>query len=291
MARLVHVDGELVPIDRATVSIQDRGFRYGDALFETMRAYGGELFEWDAHWDRLQRGSETIGLDHGLAQGDAAARIQETLAANEFSDAYVRLSVTRGVQGGRLTPAPTTDPTTIIVTEPLPRGGTRGQSIWDAPATCAIVDTAHVSSEALPSHLKSHNYLNGILAKREAAKQDADEALLLDDRGYLTEGTTTNLFFVDHGTLRTPAPTDHPLLPGITRRVVLELAEEQGIPVDVGSCQPGALTEASEVFVTNTTWEVRPVTAVDNHTYSVGGVTQQLISAFDERVELAYIDA
>ena len=104
--RRYHVDGEIVPASAATVSVEDRGFAYGDAAFETLRAYGGEVFRWDDHAARLADTCETLGLDHGLADADLKARINETLAANDLADAYVKLSITRGVQPGTLDPRP-----------------------------------------------------------------------------------------------------------------------------------------------------------------------------------------
>jgi len=123
--RTYHVDGDLVPAREATVSVDDRGFRYGDAAFETLRAYGGTVFAWDAHVERLERTCELLSLEHGLAAADLQARIDETLAANDLADAYVRLSITRGVQPGKLTPDPEVDPTVVVYVKPLPRAGSR----------------------------------------------------------------------------------------------------------------------------------------------------------------------
>src|SRR6056297_568401 len=120
---LYHVDGEIVPASEATVDVRDRGFLYGDAAFETMRAYGGEIFEWPAHADRLEETCSVLGLDHGIAADELARRIDETLAATDLGDAYVRLSITRGVQPGKLTPQTEVDPTVVIYVKPLPRGG------------------------------------------------------------------------------------------------------------------------------------------------------------------------
>ncbi|MFC4988934.1 MULTISPECIES: aminotransferase class IV [Saliphagus] len=284
--RLYHVDGELRPRSEATVSVEDRGFRYGDGAFETMRAYGGAVFEWAAHVDRLEATCEAIGLDHGLSRGDLRERIDETLAANDLLDAYVRLSITRGVQPGKLTPGPAVDPTVVVVAKPLPRGGLSGEAIWadDGPAALETVRTRRVPDEAIPAGAKTHNYLNGILARREL--HDADEALVRDGEGYVAEGATSNVFFVTGEGVRTPT-TDGPVLPGITRRVVMELAEEAEIPIEEGYYEPAAIREAEEVFLTNTTWEVRPVRTVDGIDREVGPVTELLARLYDERVETA----
>jgi len=283
-----HVDGELVPADEATVSVRDRGFAYGDAAFETLRVYGGTPFRWGAHTDRLARTCEILGFREAVPPADdLRSRVEETLAANGFSEAYVRLSVTRGVQPGKLTPDEDVDPTVVVVVKELPRGGQTGERVWEEPARLRTVETRRVPDAAIPARAKTHNYLNGILARLELRGTDADEALLCSPDGHLTEGATSNLFFVQDGVLRTPT-AELPLLPGITREVVCELAEEAGVPVETGRYEPGMLAEAAELFLTNSTWEVRPVTRVDGQDVPVGPVTRRLQARFDERVEALY---
>ncbi len=304
--RQFHVDGEVVAASEATVNVQDRGFLYGDAAFETMRAYGGEIFEWEAHATRLGDTCEVLGLDHGLATDDLRDRIDETLAANGLRDAYVRLSITRGIQPGKLTPGREVDPTVVIIVKSLPRGGRAGSPVFDGPATLQTVKTKRVPDAAIPARAKTHNYLNGILARLELRVTGADEALMVDSDGFVTEGATSNLFFVRDNALRTPSLVG-PILPGITRRVVLELAREEGIPVEEGRYHPDEIRSADEVFLTNSTWELRPVERVDglgmagtsdntekgdsdsnrgdNDGPAAGPVTTLLSRLFDARVE------
>jgi len=116
-----HVDGELVPAEAAAVSVRDRGFVYGDAVFETLRAYGGDVFRWDAHTDRLTASAEALSLDHGVSDAELKRRVDETLRANDLEDASVKLSVTRGVQSDTLTPDPEIDPTVVVQVTPRPR--------------------------------------------------------------------------------------------------------------------------------------------------------------------------
>ncbi|GAA0244292.1 aminotransferase class IV [Haladaptatus pallidirubidus] len=275
-----HVNGTLVPAEEASVSVRDRGFMYGDAGFETLRAYGGTIFEWDAHADRLQATCEALSIDHGIGD-DLKRRIDETLEANDLRDAYVKCSITRGVQPGKLTPGPADNPTVVVVASELPRGGENGESVWNAPASAELVETRRVPDHSLPAHAKTHNYLNGILARLET---DADEALMLDSEGSLAEGATSNLFFVREGVLHTPSLSG-PILPGITREVVLGLAEEMQIPVRTGRYRPADLRRADEAFLTNTTWEVRPVGRLDDSAFEIGTVTRELAAAFAALVE------
>lgn len=277
-----HVNGDLVPAEEATVRVDDRGFRYGDAAFETLRAYGGTVFAWEAHADRLRSTCDLLGIDHGISDDDLRDRIDDTLAANDLADAYVRLSITRGVQPGKLTPRPTTDPTVVIVVADLPRGGVEGDPVWDGPAAVEPVDVQKIPDAALPARAKTHNYLNGILARLDAP--DADEVLLCDTTGFVAEGSTSNLFFVRDGVLCTPG-LDGPVLPGITRKVVVELAGREDIAVEEGSYALADVRAADECFVTNSTWEVRPVERLGGTTYDVGPITTRLAGAFDEHVE------
>jgi len=283
--RTFHVDGTLVPESEATVSVRDRGFLYGDGVFETLRVYDGGIFQWEAHADRLARSLATLDFEETMPPvDDLRDRVLETVEANAFADAYARLSMTRGVQPGKLTPEPRVDPTITVVVSELPRGGMEGDSIWDGPATLRTVETRRIPSAALPAGAKTHNYLNGILARLDLQDSDADEAIVLDTDGNVTEGATSNLFFVDGGQLKTPS-TDLDLLSGITRDVVLDLAREEGFPVETGRYSVADVREADEVFVTNTTWEVRPVTAVDGRGVEVGPMTKLLAKLFDEHVE------
>lgn len=279
-----HVNGELVDAEEAAVSVRDRGFRYGDAAFETLRAYGGGLFEWSAHAERLGETCRVLGLDHGLADEDLRGRIEETLDANRLEDAYVRLAVSRGVQPGTLTPRPVDAPTVVVEVASLPRGGVGSTPVWDDPARARVVETRRVPDAAVPARAKTHSYLNGVLARLELRGTDDDEALLLDERGALTEGATSNLFLVEGDRLRTPA-LDGPVLPGVTRRVVIELARQAGYAVEETTLTPDRFATADEAFLTNTTWELRPMTAVDDVDLGVGPVTERLLKAFDALVD------
>ncbi|MFB6118355.1 aminotransferase class IV [Halosegnis sp.] len=282
-----HVDGDLVAREEATVHVEDRGFRYGDAAFETCRAYGGEVFAWERHRRRLANTCETLGMPDAVP-ADLAVRVAETLDANDLADAYVRVSVTRGVQPGKLTPREAVDSTVVIQVKPLPRGGVDSDPVWDGHATVQTVKTRRTPSAAVPADAKTHNYLNGIMARLELRRvtnegYQPDEALLRDIDGNLQEGTTSNIFFIDDGTLKTPATGE--LLPGITREHVLELAADESFPVETGTYSVDDLREADEAFLTNTTWELRPIDEVDGLQVGSGPVTNLLRRLYDQRVE------
>ncbi|MFB9825360.1 aminotransferase class IV [Halobaculum roseum] len=286
-----HVDGDLVPATEASVSVTDRGFQYGDAAFETVRAYGGTLWRWDAHVERLFGSLDALGMpadEMGLSALDLQARVRGTLRANDLADAYVRLSVTRGETAGFAPPAAgETDPTVVVLVKPLPRGGSPdagGESVWDGPATLQTVKTRRVSDRAIPSDAKTHNYLNNVLARVETRVTGADEAVMLDDDGRVAECATANLFFVDDDAIRTPS-LDGPVLPGVTRAEVLDIAREEGFPIEEGAYTPDDVRGADEAFIASSIREIRPVGTYDGVEIGGGPVTTLLSRLYDERVE------
>ena len=214
---------------------------------------------------------------------DLDDRIDETLAANDLSEAYLRVSVTRGVQPGKLTPDERVDPTVVVYVDALGRGGTAGDPVWDAPAAVERVRTRRVPDAALPAGAKTHNYLNGILARLELRGRDADEALMCDTDGYAAEGATSNVFFLEDGALRTPELGS--VLPGITRETTIELAEQAGLTVETGRYAVERICDADEAFLTNTTWEIRPIARLGEREIGGGPTTRRLREAYDELVE------
>jgi len=299
--RTYHVDGELVPADAATVHVEDRGFAYGDAAVETLRAYGGEVFRWSDHAERLASTCEALALDHGLDDAELKRRVDETLAANDLSDAGVRLSITRGRQPGGFGPEPPldpraeADPTVVVVVWPAARGGVGSAPAHDGPAALQTTKTRTVSDRAVPADARTHNRLNRILARLELRVTGADEALVLDADGHVAEGAAATLFFADGTGLKTPS-LDGPVLPGVVREVVIEIADAEGIPVEEGTYTPSDVREADEVFLTNTRWELRPVRTVDGIDVGsdgegvAGALTTLLSRLFDRHVEERHYD-
>lgn len=285
MTGWAYVDGTVTPADEAVIPVRDRGWLYGDAVFETIRVYGETPFAWRAHLDRLNRSSAAIDLSPVPDADDLWQAVATTLETAGYEDAYVRLSVTRGVQLGRLTPQESTSPTIVVLAEPLPRGGVAGTSVWNEPATATVADTRRVPTAALPAHAKTHNYLNGILARLEARRSTADEALLLDLEDRVMEGATSNVFVVADGVLRTPRVADRDVLPGITRATTLSIAEGLDVPTVEADLAVADVHAADECFLTNSTWEVRPVVDLDGTSFPVGQVTESLARGYRERVE------
>jgi len=284
--RRFHVDGDLVPESEATVSVLDRGFAYGDAAAETIRVYGGVPFRWAAHAGRLERSCDRLGIDDAPAASELRRRVGATVTANGFEEARVRVSVTRGTDEGGVAPTRTSTPTVVVVAAPLPRGGAAGTTPWDDPAALATVRTRWPADRALPADARTHSAVPRVLAARERRAAGTDEAVVLDADGAVVGGVDATLFFVDDDALHTPG-RDGPVWPGVARSLVLELAREEGLPVEEGRYRPADLRDASEVFLADPIAEVRPVSTVDGIEVPGGPIAALLGRLYDERVDRA----
>lgn len=249
------VNGELLPRSQATVSIDDASVRYGAACFETMRATNGRVFRLAAHLDRLRAGLQAMRVTPPSAESLTAA-VTTTLEANQLTEARVRLSVSAGpMPGPNLTEAG--PPTTIVVTDPVP------DAMSDAaPSPVALaISSLRVDPGRPLAAAKTAQYLIYLLARAEARDAGADDALLLDPSGDVCETAIANLFAVIDGRLVTPALTSGPL-PGVTRSVLLEIADRERLPVEQRALPLEQLTRATEVFLTNSIVGVQPVSSI-----------------------------
>ena len=280
---LVHLDGRLVEEAEARISVFDRGLLYGDGVFETMRACGGRIFRLEAHLERLERSALLAEFEGLPPRAVLASDLGALLRANRLADARLRLTLTRGAgRPGDYVQA-AGPPTRIATVAPFsgidPKRHAEGVALL-------VSRRQAVPAEVLDAAIKTTSRLAAVLARREAARAGAFEAALLDAAGNLTEGTTSNLFLVRQGRLLTPA-IDGRALPGVTRAVVLETAREAGIEVEERPLQAALLGEADEIFLTNTSWEVLPVTRVDGRPAGggrPGPVSLSLLDGYRERV-------
>jgi branched-chain amino acid aminotransferase len=258
MPALCNVEGRLVPPEQAVVPVLDRGFLYGDSVYEVLRTYRGRPFELDRHLDRMERTAQRIALSLPPRER-IVAELQRTLEAAGNAESYARIILTRGEGkfGLALRNAEGLNRMVILV-RPLELFP---QESYQRGLTMAVVKTRRNPPEALDPSLKTGNYLNNILALREAHDAGADDAILLDLKGRVTEATTSNVFFVRRGVVITP-PLSLGLLEGVTRHVAIEVAREEGILVREEPHGPEALAAADEVFVTSTLREVMPVTGL-----------------------------
>ena len=259
----IFLNDKFVKQEDAVVSVFDHGFLYGDGIYETIRSYGSRLFMCEQHITRLFRSAEAIGLTIPIHRTHWPGLLHESMARNDVGtlqrDAYLRVTVSRGAGGIGLDPALCPSPTVVIMAKPLVAPAA---ALYETGVDVILATTRRNLPSALSPQIKSLNFLNNILAKREALAAGAFESVLLNWEGHVAECTTSNLFFVTDGCLRTPS-LECGLLDGITRSVVLQLAKEERIPVEEGRFTPAALYQSDESFATNTSMEILPVTSVD----------------------------
>ncbi len=282
--RVYHVDGRLLPADATAVPVTDRGFRFGDAAVETLRAYDGVPFEWAAHADRLRASCDVLEIDPGVSDATLRDRVEATLEANDAPDAVVRVTVSRGGAPADpvddLTPPADLDPTVVVEAVPVP-GDFR-----PSPAAVQTVKTRRTSDRAVPARASVAGDVNRVLARLELRVTGADEALMLDDSGDAVGGADSALFFVRDDALCTPS-LEGPVRPRVARSVVLELASSEELPVREGRFGPGAVREADEAFLASSRWELRPVASVDGIEVGDGPVTKLLSHLYRDRVAAA----
>jgi len=286
MAEIVYLNGALIPRPQAKVAAFDHGFLYGCGLFETMRAYNGQIFLLDRHVKRLRQSAEWLGMSEALAGINLAQACLDTLKANKLKEARLRLTVTGGEAGpfpGREQSAATVLVAASAYT-PLP-------DTAYAKGYKALISSFRRDSQSLLSRLKSTSYLLSLLAKREAESAGMDEALLLNERGNIAEGSISNVFFVRQGELVTP-PVASGILPGITREAVLELAAGSKIRAIEADLRVSDISGFDEAFLTNSVLEIMPLVAIRDSAGKMvnigsgkpGEITKQLMRAFRQMV-------
>ncbi len=275
----IYIDGEYQDEAHAKISVFDHGLLYGDGVFEGIRFYNDRVFKLDEHIDRLFDSARVLMIKIPLSKQEVIQATLGTIRENGLSDGYVRLVVTRGVGDLGLNPRLCPKPSVIIIAAKIKLYSDelyqRGLKI----ITCATRRTSHA---ALPPAVKSLNYLNNIMAKIEAMQAGADEALMLNEQGYIAECTADNVFVIKGGQLFTP-PVTAGSLRGITRGAVLDLAMEEGIPVSEPELTRYDVFTADEVFLTGTAAEVVPVIEVDSRPIGdgkPGPVTRRLLERF-----------
>lgn len=278
----IYIDGKFVPEEEAKVSVFDHGLLYGDGLFEGIRVYNREVFMLEAHLKRLYNGAKVIRLEIPLSPEELGKKVCETVKLNGISDGYVRLVVTRGKGDLGLSPSKTVDPNVIIIASTIK---IYPDEVYQNGLKLVTVSTRRNNPDSLSPQIKSLNYLNHILAHLEVLHAGADEGLVLNDSGYVTECVVDNFFVVLDGAVITP-PTNSGALNGITRLVVFELCKDLGIEIREEQLSLVECYTADECFLTGTAAEIAPVTYLDDRPVGVDGtprpVTVKLMKAFKE---------
>jgi branched-chain amino acid aminotransferase len=273
----------MVPWNDAKISVFDRGFQYGDGVFEGMRCYDGRIFKLKEHTDRLFRSARAVHIDMPLTKEAFNEAVKRVLRENGFRDAHVKPQVTRGTAPKLgLDPRNTTTATIVIPARPI------GKSMFDAEKgfRLAAVSVRKIPAMCLDPRVKSLNYLVNILARAEAQASGADEAIMMDIHGYVAEGAGDNLFLVRDGMLVTPSVQD--ALEGITRATVIELARRENIPVQETRLTLYDFYTADEIFATGSGAGVIAVTEIDKKVVSdgkMGRMTRRISGLYEEEVK------
>ncbi len=261
----IYIDGTVHDTETAVVPVFDRGFLYGDSVYEVMRTSGGHPVDLVPHLDRLVRSAGSLALAVP-PRGDVEAALGDTLAEAGNDESYIRLMVTRG--GGRmgLDPAFADSPRMIIIVRPLELPPAH---MYDAGIKLKLVGVERTARRAVDPAVKSGNYLNNILALQEARKSGADEAIMCNAAGRVAEGSSSNVFVVKDRRLATP-PLAVGLLAGITRQRVMTLARADGLEIAEQELMPAHMHAADEVFITSSVRGVLPATELDGEAVGDG---------------------
>lgn len=287
----IWLDGKIVPVAEAKVSVFDHGLLYGDGIFEGIRSYNGRIFERDAHLRRFFDSAKGIRLTLPFTYEQLDKAMDDALEANNLAhpdkDAYIRMVATRGVGVLGISPVRTWKPQVYIIASTI---AMYAPEMYEKGMPVIISSVTRNHSNAMPARIKSLNYLNNILGKIEAHDAGVGEAIMLNHVGNVAEATGDNVFIVRGGQLQTP-PTSAGILEGITRNTVMRLARDAGVEVVEKDLVRMDLYVADECFLTGTGAQVIPVNKIDGRevgaTGEVGPVTRHLIKAYEETVRSA----
>lgn len=276
----VWLDGEIVPVAEARISVFDHAILYGDGVFEGIRIYDGRIFKETEHIRRFFESAKAIRLEIPMTPDQIANGMKEAMQANGITaDGYIRLIATRGVGSLGISIKHTACPTVFVIADKIML---YPAEVYERGLHCVVSSITRNHPNSTSPRVKSLNYLNNIMAKLEAHDSGADEAIMLTHTGHVCECTGDNIFLVRDDVISTP-PTSEGILDGITRGVVMELARKRGIEVIEKSLIRHDLYVAQECFATGTAAEIAPITEIDKRIIgdgTPGPITRQLTKDF-----------
>ncbi len=289
---LANINGRIQSLSAASVPVLDHGFLYGDSVFETMRTIGGYPFQLSKHIDRLFHSAEGLSLKIPVTKKGLGDEVFRTLRAYykkyPKSELYVRIVVTRGYGDIGFDPKLCPRPTLLMIVKKI---RPLAQKFYEDGINVAVVSVIRNHPRALDPNIKSGNYLNNVLAFIEAKKRGANDAILLNEEGFLTEASNSNLFLVKNGMVMTPS-IESGVLKGLTRAFIIEVAKKHGMNVEERKIKKEELFQADECFLSSVLKRVLPVTRCNLKAIgggSVGPVVKKLLQWFDKEAELATV--
>ena len=258
---IVYLNGLFWTIDKANISVLDRGFTYGDGLFETMRVYSGKIFRLEHHLDRLFQSARSILIELPITRNEIRSAIYAALKLNGLSNSIVRLTVTRGELDSGVNVDYSSPPTIVILVKPVKA---ISKKTYKEGIGIKLYKKSAIRTQGISNKIKSCNYLSNIILRENALKENFFEAILLDHNHNVTEGTISNIFIIKNNQLKTPI-TNEFVLSGIIRQAILDLCLENNIPFKEDLITERELYEADELFLTNSAIEILPVRNINHH--------------------------
>ena len=258
---IVYINGLFWTIDKANISILDRGFTHGDGLFETMRVYSGKIFRLEHHLDRLFQSARSILIELPITRNEIRSAIYAALKLNGLSNSIVRLTVTRGELDSGVNIDYSSPPTIVILVKPVKA---ISKKTYKEGIGIKLYKKSAIRTQGISNKIKSCNYLSNIILRENALKENFFEAILLDHNHNVTEGTISNIFIIKNNQLKTPI-TNEFVLSGIIRQAILDLCLENNIPFKEDRITERELYEADELFLTNSAIEILPVRNINHH--------------------------
>jgi branched-chain amino acid aminotransferase len=281
--RVVFLNGDLVPLSTACLSVLDHGFLYGDGVFETLRVANGVPFRFGEHFTRLQEGASVLQLRVPFTPRECEKALKDTVVANGLREAYVRVTISRGPGDMGPDPATCLCPTLLIVARAL----AAEERTSPAAGRSVVLARFRANEDSPLTSLKTLNYLPAVIARMEARQAGADDALFLNTAGFVTEATSSNVFLVTGGVLITPGEADG-LLPGVTRKAVLQAAKNAGMTIEVRHVKLADVRSSEEAFLTNSICGLVPLLKAQGRHIGagrIGPVTQMLADAYAALME------
>jgi aminodeoxychorismate lyase len=273
---VVFLNGKLMPAAEAMVPVSDRGFMYGDGLFETTRVVNGRPFRLAQHLERMVRGADYLKIPLPFTPKEIQKFTAQLVEANAMPDAVLRVTLTRGAGERGYSPAAAGTPTMVMSLHPLPKMPAEGPLQWSM-----ITSSYHIPASGAISSFKTTSKILNVFARIEASERGADEALLLNTNGEVAETAGGNIFWVYQNTICT-VPTGRGVLPGITRAVVLEICQALGLETNKRVIKPQHLRNAEGIFITQSVLGIVPVVAFDGEHVVPSPLVDQIATAYND---------
>jgi branched-chain amino acid aminotransferase group I len=283
MAKFIFLNGRIIPDTEGSISTGDRGFLYGDGIFETLRSYKGEPFKLTEHLERMRCSAEKLRISFEYTNAEISESITKLLEKNSVQDAYIRITLSRGEGGSGLQMSDGLRSTILIQVKSFKP---YENELYDKGMSLSV--SGHKRSTSCPiSCHKTTNLLTSILLKEEAKNKSANEAIVINTDEYVAECVVSNIFMVNNGSVVTPS-LDTNILPGITRKTALDICHNSGIPAREERFKIEALIKADEVFITNSLMEIMPVSVIEDSKIGntiPGKITRQIESAYKRLIK------